>query len=326
MLASAGGQPPASAALQAKADQKHEAVQSMIRGIEQAINRNEETDRRWLRSILDPTQTNCFPTLIKLLVSPHYRSFAGLRCAALCAVQLMLRIAVQISGVTDDADLGMRCLLELVGQELAQEAYQEVAGMAEHGEPQAMCGAVLVLAELGAEALPLEMVPRLLDLFVALPERAEHLVEVALRVHAWGGRHRRELLATAVSHMGGKYLCEVLIQMINRCDEKRVSRALKVLAGCLALPCSESLMYTNDIRVLVEILLRELPNRSGDAAAFACHADCFKALVVRCEVARAHRLDETLQVMKDLHHDGNIDVAVRTKCAEVLHAISRGGG
>jgi len=238
----------------------------------------------------------------------------------------MLRLATQIAGVPDDADLGTRCLLELVGQELAQEAYREVVDMAEHGEPLAMCNAMLLLAELGAEALPREMVPRLLDLFLALPDRAEDLVEVALRVHAWGGGHRHELLATAVSHMGGKYLCEVLIQMINRCDEKRVMRALKVVAGCLALPSSESLLYTNDIRVLVEILLREMPNQSGDAAAFACHADCFKALVARCEAARAHRPGEALQVIKDLYHDENNGAAVRTKCAEVLSVISKGGG
>ncbi|CAK0910959.1 unnamed protein product, partial [Prorocentrum cordatum] len=165
-------------------------------------------DRQWLQAILDPKQTDCFATLIKLLVSPQYKGFVGLRCVALRAVQLMLRIAGQMAGVTDDADLGMRCLLELVSRELAQEAYQEVVDMAEHGEPLAMCNAMLLLAELGAEALPREMVPRLLDLFLALPDRAEDLVEVALRVHAWGGRHRHELLATAVSHMGGKFLCE----------------------------------------------------------------------------------------------------------------------
>jgi len=324
-LASAGHPPSVDADLQAKAGQKHEAVQNLIRNIEQAVNKNEDQDRQWLQSILDPKQNDCFPTLIKLLIAPQYKGFVGLRCVALRAVQLMLRFAGHIAQASD-RNLGWLCLVEMAGAELAEEVYPEVVDMAEHGEPTATCLAMLLLAELGEEALPLEMVPRLLDLFLALPDRAEDLVEVALRIHAWGGERRAMLLAAAVSHMGGKLLCEVLLQVVNRADEKRRMRALKVLAGCLALPSSESLLYTNDVRVLVEILLRELPNHSGDAASFACHADCFKALVARCGAARAHRTSEALQVIEDLYHDEDNESAVRAKCAEVLSVISKGGG
>mmetsp|Transcript_86618 Transcript_86618/g.278083 ORF Transcript_86618/g.278083 Transcript_86618/m.278083 type:complete len:192 (+) Transcript_86618:528-1103(+) len=161
-----------------------------------------------------------------------------------------------------------------------------------------------------------------LDLFVALPNRADDLVEVALRVHAWSGERRAELLGAAVRHRGGQVLCEVLLQVINRGLDERPLRALKVLAGCLAIGGSESLLYTNDIRVLVEILLRELPVHAKNATAFACHADCYKALVRRCEAARTHRRDEIVQVLEDLRDYESCDPKVRQHCSEALAVLA----
>merc|ERR1719215_41014 len=197
--------------------------------------------------------------------------------------------------------------------------------MALGSEPNVACNAILLLGELGPEAFPPHLLQQyltqLLDLFVALPERADDLVEVALRAHAWGGERRAALLAKTVSHEGGQLLCEVLLQVINRADKRRRLRAVKVLAGCLTLPNSERLLYTNDIRVLVEILLRELPNNAGDAVAFGCHAECFKALTQRCKAARAHRKEEALQVLGKLCEDEKNEPAVRRKSAEVLTAL-----
>ncbi|CAE8736748.1 unnamed protein product [Polarella glacialis] len=177
---------------------------------------------------------------------------------------MLLRIACSLfSG--SDANVGMQALVELAGDELAREVLLETCQMAEReDEPLAACNALIVLAELGPKVFRPQLVPRLLDLLQALPDRAADLAEV----HAWGGEARSALLLGAVQHPGGKLLCEVLLQMVNRCDAKRRLRAVKILAGCLTMQGGESLLYTNDARVLVRHLvipsstLRPLPYRA----------------------------------------------------------------
>lgn len=307
--------------LQIKAEQKREFVQNFIRSLERALASNQQQDRQWLRKIIDPSDA-CFVTLVKLVVEPKYRDFVSLKCVSLRAVQIILRIAAQFVEQRDaDHSVGSAILINLAGEPLANEAFLEACDMAQGSEPNVACNAMLLLGELGPEALSPQLLPQLLDLFVALPGRADDLVEVALRAHAWGGRHRAALLARAIAHPGGRLLCEVLLQVINRADKKRQLRAVKVLSGSLALEGSERLLYTNDIRVLVEILLRELPNSAGDAVAFGCHAECFKALAGRCEAARSHRRVEAMQVLVDLRADEQSEPAVRKKCAEVLAVL-----
>merc|ERR1712183_795057 len=106
-----------------------------------------------------------------------------------------------------------------------------------------------------------------MDLFTMLPDRAAELSEVALRMHAWGEPARSALLGIIVSHPGGKLLCEVLLQHINWSDDYGL-RSVKVIAGCLKLPFGTDLLYTTDAKVLVEILLRELPIHARDAEVF----------------------------------------------------------
>lgn len=305
------------AALQAKAEEKCETVQAMIRLIEKALDKNGEQERNWLQTILN-RQSPCFQTLFHLLLEPKYKSFVPLRCVTLRAIQIILRMVTQMQQ-SPDANVGMWCIVDRVGEQLANEAFQEICSMVEQvDEPLITCNALLVLGELGPALLAPTLILRLLDLFVSLPDRASDLVEVALRVHAWSGTWRATLVSATLSHPGGKLLCEVLLQVVNRADEKRRMRALKVLAGCLAQPSSESLLYTNDVRVLIEILLRELPNHAGNAQAFACHAECFKAIAMRCKVARAHRRDDVLQVLEDLNQDERNECVVRSQCAEML--------
>lgn len=313
--------PPVDPALQIKAEQKREFVQDFIRSLERALASTAQEDRQWLRKIIDPSDP-CFATLIRLVVEPKYRSFVSLKCVSLRAVQIILRIAAHlVEGWDADHSAGSMILQNLAGEALANEALIEVLEMAQGAEPNVACAALLLLGELGPEALNPQLLPQLLDLFVALPGRADDLVEVALRAHAWGGQHRRALLAHTISHPGGRLLCEVLLQVINRADKKRRLRAVKVITGSLASNGSERLLYTNDIRVLVEILLRELPNSASDAVAFGCHAECFKTLAQRCEVARTHRRVEAMQLLVDLKADFQSEPAVRGKCSEVLAAI-----
>jgi len=310
--------------LEAKAGEKCQAVQHMIRRIERAISNYAEEDRKFLHNIIDPCDT-CLSTLVKIIVEPKYRGFVALRCVVLRAIQLINRVAVtSVTGPhTLNANLGLVCLEHMVGDELTCKLLPVVIHMAERDqcEPLGACNALMMLAELGPEALAAELAPRLVDLFVRLPDRADDLVEVALRFHALGGNQREALLDAAVSRPGGSLLCEVLLQVVNRADVKRRLRALKVLSGCLCRPGSERLLYTNDVRVLVEILLRELPNHADDEQAFTCHADCFEALATRCEVARNHRRSDVLQVLHDLQEDERSTPITRNRCAAIAAVV-----
>jgi len=311
--------------LEAKAGQKCEAVQQMIRRIERALSNNAEEDKQWLRNIINPNDA-CLSTLVKILIEPKYKGFVGLRCVVLRAIQLILRIAVlMVNGPHAlDNNVGLWCLVHLVGDELTCKVLPVVAHVAEcdQCEPLAACNALMMLAELGPEALAANLAPRLVDLFVRLPDRADELVEVALRFHAHGGDQRLELLDAAISRPGGSLLCEVLLQVVNRADVKRRLRALKVLTGCLSRPGSERLLYTNDVRVLVEILLRELPNHADKEQAFICYADCLKALASRCEEARKHRRSDVLQVLHDLQEDEHGTPIIQDQCAALYAAMT----
>lgn len=310
--------------LEAKVEQKFEHVQELIRNLELSINRSWENDRLWLKKIVAP-EDPCFITLLRLLVEPKYAAFTALRCVVLRAVQMMLRIAVSMApvepGAEPSSDMGMEVLHSVAGDTLASEALQQTLEMAaNYEEPLLAFNALIVLAELGPQAIEPDLVCRLLDLFVELPDRAGELVEAALRAHSGGGELRSTLLEEAVSHQGGKLLGEVLLQVINRCDYARRLRAVKLLTGCLNMPAGDSFLYTNDARLLVEILLRELPNHAGEPAAFACYADLLKALTAKSEAVRSHRREDVHQLLQDLKEDERNPLMVRAKCAEVLVA------
>merc|ERR1712039_436647 len=130
------------------------------------------------------------------------------------------------------------------------------------------------------------------DLFETQPRYAEDLLKVALHIQP-----RRILVDEVVQRRGGMLLCEVLLQVVNRGDEVQSRQAASILAGCLALPNTEKLLYTNDIKVLVEIMERELPRHTDDPAAH--HAECLRAVLMRCCVARSHLVEDITRVLED---------------------------
>jgi hypothetical protein len=320
----------ASTDLQAKAEQKREFVQEMIRNLERAVrNSNKQEDRRYLRNFIEP-DNQCFRTLINLMTSQKYAGFVSLRCVVLRAIQMLLKIAQSLHNMegskkqmpaTADENNGMKVLQQLVGEQMASEAFRELS-LIVTGTDQALaaCDAMLVLAELGPQAFELRFVHTLLDLFALLPDRAPDLVEVSLRVHAWGGPVRKELLQAAVTHEGGRYMGEVLLQVVNRRQQDKIRqlRAVKIFTGCFCLPNGSHFLYTNDKRVLVEILLRELPRYAGNAAEFVCLAECYRALVSHCDVARSHHGAEAIQLFEDHGEDDRFPREVTEKCTEVL--------
>merc|ERR1712232_1514937 len=127
-----------------------------------------------------------------------------------------------------------------------------------------------------------------------------------------------QLLFGAVSHEGGKYLGEVLLQVVNRGDVGRQLRAVKIFAGCFAMSDGVQFLFTNDKRVLVEILLRELSNNVDKPDVFLCFAECYQALVSRCTAAQSHQQAEALQLFSDIGEDDSLPPAIRGKCSEVL--------
>jgi hypothetical protein len=309
----------------------------MIRNLEQAIRHaHEPEEKQYLERIINPDDP-CFKTLINLLTLPKYSGFVALRCVVLRAVQMILKVAVnslagkEHRGPEMDANVGMKVLKGLVGKQMAEQALKELFLMTEKtSDQQALvaCDAMLVLAELGPEAFVAasgSRVLRLLELFAALPDRASELVEVALRAHAWGGVTRAELLEAAVTHDGGRYLGEVLLQVVNRAERPRRLRAVKLYTGCFTMPNGGvDFLYTNDKRVLVEILIREMPTYSNPAE-FVGYAECYRALASHCDAARAHLQQDVIQLFEDLGDNDQSPPEVRKKCAEVL-ALFRVGG
>eukprot|EP00927_Polykrikos_kofoidii_P044343 TRINITY_DN38335_c0_g1_i1.p1 TRINITY_DN38335_c0_g1~~TRINITY_DN38335_c0_g1_i1.p1 ORF type:complete len:365 (-),score=64.33 TRINITY_DN38335_c0_g1_i1:160-1254(-) len=316
--------------LKAKAEEKEVVVRQIILNIERALKNNREKDRQFLQKVVDPSD-QCFCTLVQLAVGSKYEVFVRLRCVTLRAMQMMLRVAVTMvqegggvrGDLVDNPNVGMLCFKELATQALAREAFPTILSTAKtHEEPLLACDSLIVLAELGPEALSdPELLLRMLDLFCTCAARADELVEVALRIHAYGGQLRARLLQAALEHPGGKLLCEVLLQLVNRGDESRRIRAVKLLTGCLAKPSGKGFLYTNDARVLVEILLRDLPNSACDSGSFVCYAECLKALAASCEAAHAHRREEMIQVLEDLRDDDRNSEVVRLACSDALAVV-----
>ncbi|CAJ1430720.1 unnamed protein product [Effrenium voratum] len=224
-----------------------------------------------------------------------------------------------------DPNLGWKTFVELAGKSQAEQALPELRLLAkQQADPVIASNAITVLAELGPFALHPELVPQILELFEAASDRASDLSEVALRVHAWGGECRKQLCSGIVTgnHTGGRHLVEVLLQMLNRCDEKRQQRAAKVLTGCFSMAEAKEWMYTNDSRLLVEVLLREIPGKVEDPKTFRCFSSCIKALLLCSHAARQHRRDELWQVLEDLRQDDQLELSVRQDCVEVLEVMS----
>lgn len=336
--------PPSTAAqpeqdLEARAKQKEDFVKEIVKNLEVAIrSAHLPEEKKYLRRIINP-EDPCFKTLVNLLTLPKYSSFVALRCAVLRAIQMILKVAVSMVPSGDinmgcaqpvdpqsEANFGMRVLRELVGrdQKLADKAFDELCQMVDRTEQALVaCDAMLVLAELGPQAFDCadgSRIMRLLDLFAALPDRASELVEVAMRAHAWGGATREQLVKASINHDGGRYLGEVLLQMVNRGDRMRRLRAVKIYSSCFALPDGTEFLYTNDKRVLVEILERELPSYDN-AAEFVCYADCYKNLVTQCDQSREHHSRDITQLFEDIFDNHESPLEVRAKCRELLDLL-----
>jgi hypothetical protein len=306
--------------LEAKAEQKHKFVQEMINTLEKAIRSSHQPEAlSYLQQYAHP-ENKCIRELINLLIAPKYMAFVALRCVTLKAVQIILKVAVGfLSQGQGNRDSGMEAMRHLVGENLAAEAVQEFVNCANKTEEAGQaCDAMLVLAELGPEAFEPALVTKLLELFAVVPERIAELGEVALRVHTWGGAARAELLQAAISHEGGIYLGEVLVQVANKGDKAHQMRAAKIFSGCFNLSNGSQFLHTNDKRVLVEQLLRELPNSAGNVTEFVCFAECYQALISHCEAARYHHQLEAIQLFEELGEDDQCPPEVAMKCTQAL--------
>jgi len=316
----------------AKADEKESIVRENIQNIEHAMQRNQREDREWLQQLI-VQRSECFITLVKIVISSKWEVFVRLRCMVLRALQLMMRVARTF--VTDDhaqnPNLGMLLFREMAGEELADQAYPIIAKTAlEHEESVLSCDALLVLSEMGAEALePKTVTERMLELMAECHDRLHELAEVAMKIHRYGGRMRQTLLEVSLTHPGGRHLSEALVQVCNR--EKRgeeTLRAAKMITGCISAETgTRRFLFTNDARVLVEVLFqRHLPNAAQDPERFGVFAAMLKAMYSNYSDLQSHHRDQICQVLSDLRdHDEQTHPLVRSSCAEVLGVMNGGG-
>lgn len=190
-------------------------------------------------------------------------------------------------------------------------------------QPVVQVASLLVLADLFAEVprgqrLGLwhidDLVGKLMHLLDTQPDHAGAIGDVALSV-----RPSAALVDGMRCTPGGRFLAEVLLQVLNRGDDARSLRAAELLgkglAASSAVECN-GFLYTNDAKVMLEILLRELPNHVEDA--YARHAECLRAALSSCECLRSHRREEAIRVLEDCRDAARAPAAVRLKCTQAL--------
>jgi len=328
--------------LEAKAEQKCKFVNKMIHRLDKAIrNLDKKEEQEYLRKALEP---GCFSTLIELLVAQKYTSFVNLRCAVLQAIQMILKVAsaavvkepqgnrrTSTVGASQGASCGLKVMRQLAGEANTTEALRELTFIATESKQAALVfDAMVVLAELGPEAFGAEymstLMHKLIELFAVLPDRQKELTEVVLRAHAWGGDIRSQLLQEIISQQegGSRYLGEVLLQVVNWGEEARQVRAAKILADCFEKPDGSRFIYTNDKRLLVELLLRELAGHAGNAAKFDSFAKCYQALISQNGAAREHQKEEAIQLFEAHGEDDRCSQEIIRKCTEVLAILKCG--
>lgn len=318
--------------LRSKAESKREFVQKFIRNLERAERQNTEEDRQWLHQVLRP-QDPCFLTLAKLLVEPKYEGFVSLRCVVLRAIQMMLRFSVSMvasSGnpAAESANVGVLCFVELAGEPLARAAVSQVCAIAGgRWEDLLVCNALLVLAELGPDVVDPRLCLELVAIIERLPEREEELVEVALRMHSWGGPQREAIVEALVTHPHGSQVGAVLLTLINRGTPGRRVRAVKLVSGCIQHQRADRFVYPPDVPVLMEILLRELPESSPDESAFGSLAELYMALMHHYAEYRQHRRARLEEMLYELRcSELAVPDNVRRFCAQWLCTLRQAAG
>merc|ERR1719326_2425299 len=107
-----------------------------------------------------------------------------------------------------------------------------------------------------------------------------------------------------------------MVRVLNRGPEAASRQAARLLAGCFASPHHDDILYTNDLLVMVEILLRELPSQALDES--AAFAECYRAVIAKSAVARRHRCSLARQVLEDCSEYERSTPAVQARCKEAL--------
>jgi hypothetical protein len=299
-------------------------LSDMIRTFE-VINLDEPSVVEWLENITSP-DLKLVPTIIDFLDEPDCTS---------SLVQLVSKCFVMMLQMAEEPRLPERCRDRI--QELATEASQL---------PQAV---FRVLPEF-ANADDVESCVALLGLCgVALrfPGSAfddKYLAELALDLLA-SGEHLQVLcdflvcfavnseegnaLELLAKHKSAPIFGEVLVPMLNQPvgsaqdemgqglvdegDEGMQSRA-QVLAGLL--DENSSFLYKNDLKVVLEVLTRELPDCARRSSSLAeAYVDCLGAVHDACEACgiRAH---DAAEVFAAVARDELVPQPLRKLCME----------
>jgi len=305
----------------AKVQKKIHQVQILIRHLDRAMESQEDSYLKFLESITSP-QNPAFGTLVDLF--QKYGAHSTLRCVTLRAMQMIIKINVIACSTflpQPAFNLGFQCFCELAGEPSANRLVHDIKVLAEatSEDPALTHLAILMLCEFGPERLKPELAPRIFDLLLSLPPLyGPDLVDVALRMHAWRGEHRRWLLETTCTHAAGRGLGELLLDLVNRGTTVRKLRAIKLLAAVVEMPGGESYLYSNDINIWLELMLRELPECRENEEEFAVFADFLATLFRRCPASRMHRQQDLIQMFEDFQEGEGTAPLVRTKSEELL--------
>lgn len=192
--------------------------------------------------------------------------------------------------------------------------------------PEVRCAAMMVLADMLAGQPETahcdgwssrDLMQRVLSLLESDPEHADSWTDVALHI----GRGSAVVQAI-LQHSGGRLLYEALLQAVNRGSVFRQRCAAALFAVCLAAPGGADLLYSNDSRVLTEILQRELPTHADDEE--AQHAHCLVALLRSNNGSAKYFSKDFRVVLEDMHISSNSAPQVSKRCAEAIALLQKG--
>jgi len=156
---------------------------------------------------------------------------------------------------------------------------------------------------------------RILGLLLLHPDHADRVVEAALRV-----RPQKAMAVEALRHPAGKHVAEVLVQLVNHGNSQAASLLAEMVEAESSSTMQEpGLLYKNDIPVLVDILMRELPLHHGSEKAE--HAACLQALLKTYRVARQHRCEDVRSILADAVESTASSATVKRLCSEALQGL-----
>ena len=128
------------------------------------------------------------------------------------------------------------------------------------------------------------------------------------------------VLKYAAEHKSSRYFAEVLLLLLNKDKMTILVKCLKLLKSIFEYPkTKESFFYTNDLKALVDILVREVTDTSSDEIRLM-YLNIIPGLIQTKEYQNTnHRSADMKQLCDDLSFSEEVSDDCRKKVEEILN-------